>query len=265
MSYETELAFAKDLADEAGKIMRHYFRAEDIGTTWKEDNTPVTIADIKINNLVIKKVKSSFPTHGVLGEEASFEPKRDLIWVVDPIDGTVPFSLGIPVSTFLLALVDRSDGQPVVAVAYDPYLQHLYSATKGGGAFLNGVRLKTSTSNSFFKGYASIYGPPVQTEKVDYWPGKTIDQMRVRGSKTLNFVSGGYTAVKIASGEFVALVMGFGSPWDTAAVCLLVEEAGGLVTDLEGNKRRFDEFGLGCVLAANQTLLTEMLEIVKGS
>lgn len=266
MNYDKELAFAKELAHDSGKIMRCYFRAEDIGIEWKKDNSPVTTADIQINNLVIEKVKASFPEHGVLGEEASFEPQRELLWVLDPIDGTAPFSLGIPVSTFSIALVDRNDdGQPVVAVAYDPYLEQLYIATKGDGAFLNGRRLKTSTNKSLFKSYVTLYGPPVKSGSLNYWPGQTLDQLRAKGAHTLNFSSGVYTGAKIASGEFAALVMGNGSPWDTAAICLLVEEAGGIVTDLEGNKRRFDEFGLGCILAANQTILTAMLEIVKNS
>jgi myo-inositol-1(or 4)-monophosphatase len=103
VSYEKELRFATDLAQEAGAIMDRYFRAEDIGTELKQDLTPVTVADTTINDLVIDRVQQSYPEHGVLGEENSYEPTRDRIWVVDPIDGTVPFSLGIPTSTFSLA------------------------------------------------------------------------------------------------------------------------------------------------------------------
>ena len=265
MKYQKELKFAKELAQEAGKIMRRYFKAEDIGTTWKEDNTPLTVADTKINSLVIKKVKAAFPDDGVLGEEESFEPERDRIWVVDPIDGTVPFSLDMPTSTFLLALVDRSDGQPVVAVVYDPYLDHLYTATKGGGAFLNGIRLESSKTMKIFQGYVSVYGPPTKTDGIDYSPGWVMDELRIKGAKNLSFVSGAYTASKIAAGNFAVVLAGSpASPWDFAAICLLVKEAGGMVTDLEGKPRRYDEFGFGCVLAANQQILTDILELVKG-
>jgi len=263
MNYTKEMDFAKGLAGDAGKIMRRYFRAEDIRTEWKEDNTPLTIADTKINDMVIQRVKETFPAHGVIGEETSFEIKRDLVWVVDPIDGTKPFSLGMPISTFLLALVDRTDGQPLLGVVYDPYLDHLYTAIKGGGAYLNGKRLKTSKATSFSKGYTTLYGTTVKIGTINYQAGRILDDLYSRGASVLNLSSGAYTGVKVASGEFLAVVEAGGKPWDSAAPCLLVQEAGGVVTDLEGKQRRFDEDGLGSILAANQTLLLEMLDIVK--
>ena len=265
--YDNELAFAVDLARDAGKIMQRYFRAEDIGTEWKEDNTPLTVADTKINDLVIERVKKAFPTHSVIGEEASFEAKDDkFVWVIDPIDGTKPFSLGMPVSTFLLALVDRTDGQPLLGVVYDPYLDHMYTATKEEGAYLNAKRLKTSKATSFFKGYATVYGyaHAVKTSTINYQAGRVTNNLYAKGASVLNLSSGAYTGAKIASGEFLAMVDATGKPWDSAALCILVQEAGGVVTDLEGKQRRFDEVGLGCVLAANQTLLLEILDMIKG-
>ena len=116
MSYEKELDFAKALALEAGEIMRKYFRSDRLGTVQKDDLTPLTVADTAINDLVIERVQHEFPEHGVLGEEASYEPNRQWIWVVDPIDGTSPYSCGIPISTFSLALVNKKDGQPYVSV-----------------------------------------------------------------------------------------------------------------------------------------------------
>jgi len=265
MSYEIELEFAKKLAYEAGTIMRRYFKAVDIGTSLKADNTPLTVADTKINKLVIDRVKVAFPNDGILGEEESFKPERDRIWVVDPIDGTVPFSLDMPISTFLLALVNRSDGQPVVAVAFDPYLDHLYTAIKGDGAVLNGARLASSQTMELFQSYVSVYGPPTKTAGINYKPGRVIDQLRTKGVHNLSFASGGYAAAKIASGNFAAVLMGSkANPWDCAAPCLLVREAGGVVTDLAGNTGRYDGPGFGCVLAANQSILTGILELVKG-
>lgn len=265
MQYQKELDFAKDLAIEAGKIMRRYFRAEDIGTEWKDDNTPLTIADTSINKLVIEKVKAAFPDQGVLGEEESYKPERETIWVVDPIDGTKPFSLGIPVSTFLLALVSRADGQPVLGVIYDPYLEHLYTAVKGQGAFLNGRRLKTSSARSFTNGYATVYGfKPLKNNSIDYSAGKVIDGLLAKKASVINISSGAYTAAKIASGEFLTVIEMLGKPWDSAAVALLVQEAGGLVTDFVGQPRRFDEVGFGSVMAANPAILKQVLALIKG-
>src|SRR5690606_9265702 len=115
-SYKAELDFAMEMASDAGKIMKKYFRSEAIDTQWKADHTPLTIADKKINDLLIERVENHYPDHGVIGEESSYMEERDMVWVADPIDGTSPYTLGIPTSTFCLALVDRSDGQPVIAV-----------------------------------------------------------------------------------------------------------------------------------------------------
>lgn len=263
MSYQTELQFAKDLALEAGKIMRRYFRAEDIGTELKSDLTPITVADTKINNLVIQKVKESYPGSGVLGEEDSYKPDRKLIWVVDPIDGTLPFSIGMPVSTFSIALVDRDDGQPVVAVTYDPFLDETYSAVKGEGAFLNGVQLKTSDSQDFTQARISLSSRSLEGDGFQYKPAEIMQDFRSQGSKVLSFVSFVYTANRVASGQLLFTVVGETQPWDIAAVALLVEEAGGIVTDFHGKQRRFDESGDGCIFAANQKVLNEILSRIK--
>lgn len=258
-TYEEELAFAKDLAAHAGQIMKRYFRAEDIGTQTKEDNTPLTIADTKINNLVIERVKQEFPEHGVIGEEDSYETKRDFVWVVDPIDGTMPFSMGIPVSTFSLGLVDRKDGQPILGVAYDPYLNHLYSAVRGQGAFLNDKPIHTSKNGDLKASYSYVSGSH------GYSGGKTIDQLQEKGGWQFHLLSFVYAAAKVASGEFVCATMGYGSPWDSAAAAIIVTEAGGVASDRTGKTRRYDEFSDGILLAANQKIHDQFVQMLKES
>src|SRR6266404_2863697 len=98
MEYKQELEFAVATAKSAGETMRRYFRADDLGTEWKGDATPLTVADTKINDFVIEEVKAHFPTHGVHGEEASFSTNREFVWVCDPVDGTMPYSIGLPIS-----------------------------------------------------------------------------------------------------------------------------------------------------------------------
>jgi inositol-phosphate phosphatase / L-galactose 1-phosphate phosphatase / histidinol-phosphatase len=111
------LYFAIKIAKEAGDIMRAHFSL-GMKKEWKEDNSPLTITDTAINELVIQKVKESFPEHGVLGEEASLETTDAThIWVVDPVDGTIPFSHGVPTFAFSLALV--VDGVPQLGVVFD--------------------------------------------------------------------------------------------------------------------------------------------------
>lgn len=265
MNYQKELDFAKDLAQEAGKIMRRYFRAEDIGSEWKEDNTPITVADTKVNDMVITKVRQAHSDRAVIGEESSYDHEGDLAWVVDPIDGTVPFSLGIPISTFSLALVERKDGQPLVGVVYDPYLDHMYTAVKGGGAFLNDVRLKVSKNTTLPRNYVSIIGGSGKGGKTRYNRGKCFDIIRAQDAKCISIQTEAYFASKVATGELVGSIFGYGAPWDVAAAGLLVREAGGLVTDLSGEKRRYDEFADGCVLAANKTIQSKLLDAIRKS
>lgn len=265
MHYDKELGFAKELALEAGQIMRRYFRAEDIGTKYKEDTSPLTVADTQINAMVIGKIQQTFPDDGVIGEEESYKPERDRVWVCDPIDGTAPFSLGMPLSTFLLALVDKKDGQPVVAVCYDPFHDDLYSAVEGQGAYLNEERLTITESAPFPCRYVSVYGAACKKDELEYSPDKLMTALRQKNMRNFVFSSGAYTMVKVAESTFSAVVIGTPAlSWDTAAPALIVQEAGGLVTDLEGKKRRFDEPGFGCVFTVNEETHRILLSTIRG-
>ena len=263
MSYEKELDFTKALALEAGEIMQKYFRTDDLGHEWKEDKTPVTIADTTINKLVIERVKAKFPKHGILGEEESHEPDRDLIWVLDPIDGTVPFSLGIPTCAFSIALVNKADGQPLVAVTHDPFLNETYSAISGGGAFLNDKSIEATIETDLNYGYMCLSSRNGKGPGYDYRASIMIEDLRAEGVKLFNYMSLVYGANRVASGQFLATVIGTASAWDMAACALLVKEAGGIVTDLTGQQRRFDEEGDGCIMAANSTIHRYLLEKIR--
>ncbi len=258
------LDFAKDLAYEAGKIMQRYFQADDIGTTWKEDDTPLTVADSMINRLVIKSVQQKFPDHGVLGEEESFNPSCSLIWVVDPIDGTVPFSLGIPTSTFSIALVDRENGQPKVAVVFDPFLDHMYSALPGQGTALNGRLMHTSKTKELNKSYIFIAGGFKNGQR-KFLPGELYDRAKGMGAKPISIPSYIYFACKVATGELVGAIVGLSTSWDLASVSLIIKEAGGTVTDLNGNQQRYDAPTNGHIVAANQEIHNQLLKMVKGN
>ncbi|QQS20080.1 inositol monophosphatase [Candidatus Saccharibacteria bacterium] len=264
MAYKKELEFAKILALEAGEIMRRYFRSDRLGTVLKEDLTPLTVADTTINDLVIARVREMFPDHGVLGEEASFEPERQLIWVVDPIDGTSPFSCGIPVSTFSLALVDRKDGQAYVSATYDPYLDELMFATKNGGAFCGTEPLKTSRATDLAGRYVS-QGSGLWSIEPTVAIGEVITQLNAADVRGFNFISAVYGARQVAKGNFVASFLLYGSPWDSAAVALLVDEAGGVASDILGYERRYDEFANGLLVSCNEAIHEKMLNIFRES
>lgn len=238
------LQFAKDIASEAGEIMKKYFRNTDNHTTWKGDNTPATLADNEINSLVIEKVKSQFADHGVLGEEESYEAGRELLWVVDPIDGTASFSLGMPNSTFCLALV--LGGKTQVSVIYDPFSDNVFSATLGGGAFCNEQKLLVPEISDIKNRYVFM---PFGTKEQPGLYRDIATKLSESGCKTMFFPSFNYFSTLVVMGSGLACFMAYGSPWDAAAISLIAEEAGYVVSDIDGSSRRYDKWGEGIIVS----------------
>lgn len=239
------LEFAKTLANEAGVTMRkHYGKRPD--ERLKSDNTIVTIADEEINQMVINRVAETYPEHAVHGEEASSENSSEYVWVCDPIDGTNPFSMELPVSVFSLALV--VNGSPEVGVIYAPFSEHMYTARKGHGATLNGASIGVSKSGFDVKARMNV----------DWWVNAKYDVMtpmhRLAYDKNVYILCPGSTThagALVARGEFVASIFPGtkGKNVDIAAAKVIVEEAGGKVTDFFGNEQRYDEDLNGAVLS----------------
>src|SRR3989338_10114025 len=147
------LEFAKNLAKEAEEIALKYFSFE-VKSTCKEDNTPLVKADTEINNLVIKRINETYPEHSIYGEEKSDRKENSkYIWVCDPIDGTMAFSCGLPMFVFSIALVDQSNGQPVLGLINDPVMKNMYWAYKGGGAYRNGQKISVSKNTTLNNTY----------------------------------------------------------------------------------------------------------------
>ncbi len=239
------LDFAKSVALEAGDIMRKHFGKKP-DSHLKANNTIVTVADEEINDLVIKRVTERYPAHDIDGEEASQRRGSKYVWACDPIDGTSSFIMGLPVSVFSLALV--IDGQPEVGVIYAPFSDHLYWASRGCGAYMN--------SRSIHVSQHSLDGRVEMN--VDWWPSAPWDVMQVvhdlAYEKDVYVTTVGSTthaAALVARGEFVASVFvgTKGKNVDIAAAKVIVEEAGGKVTDLFGREQRYDQDIRGAVLS----------------
>lgn len=240
---EKYLEFAKTIAVKAKEIMLKYFK-EDNQSKYKLDDTIVTIADTEINNYLIQKVKETFPTHSVDGEEEQFG-KSNYVWVCDPVDGTAMFARHIPVAVFSLALV--IDGKPIVGVICDPFTDSMYTAIKGKGAYKNGQKISVSDITLDDKRSVSHYDMFAKSEYNIY---ETIEEL---GKRTY-FVSIGSIAragMCVATGDLnIAIFPGTEHKnCDVAAVKVIVEEAGGVVTDLFGNEQRYDESINGAVIS----------------
>ena len=137
------LDFAIEIAKYAGVVIKDNFLNDNNSIEYKEDRTPVTIADKCINDYLIKRVKEKYPEHSVDGEEEKYLNSSKYVWVCDPIDGTSMYTRGIMVSVFSLALV--FDGVPIVGVVYDPYLDKMYTAIKGNGAYCNNKKIHVNS------------------------------------------------------------------------------------------------------------------------
>lgn len=255
---EDYLAFAEKIALEAGSVMLKYFKM-GVESKEKVDKTVVTRADEEINKLVIKKVEDSYPNTSVQGEEASLNKSSKMVWVCDPVDGTEPFSKGIPISVFSLALVD--DGKPVLGVVYDPFMKRLYKATSGNGAFLNNKKLKVSDKPLSVRA----------TVDVEWWPEASWDAdtaMHNLSMDTATYVLHLGSIIQagclVAAGQYEACIFtgGKGKNMDIAALKVIIEEAGGKVTDLFGNEQRYDGTIKGAIVS-NGVVHDEILKYTK--
>ena len=253
---EKYLDFAKNIAYKAKEIIFKYFN-DDKSIDYKNDNTIITIADNEINKYLIEQVKLKFPTHSVDGEEDSFG-KSNYVWVCDPIDGTAMYARNIPTAVFSLALVEN--GNPILGLIYDPFTDNMYSAIKGQGAYKND--LKINVNNLELDDIKSV-------AHYDMWPNSEYniyDVIKELGKKTY-FVSIGSIArasMCVASGDFtLAIFPGTKHKnCDIAAVKIIVEEAGGKITDLFGNDQKYDSDINGAIIS-NRKVHNEVINTIK--
>ena len=266
--YTQYLGFAKSMAARASKIMQKYYDRGDI-TSYKDDKSIVTLADKAINKDLINQVRRAFPGHAVDGEEEQFgKGKSRFVWVCDPVDGTFMYAHHIPVATFSLALV--VDGAPAIGVIYDPFADSLYYAVKDKGAylrenaFLREINLrpkdkKLSVNNHKLGDRGSecdFYMFP--NSKYNLWPALEDLNKKAYFGSIGSVVRAG---AAVANGDFTALIYPGTAHrnCDVAATKIIVEEAGGKVTDLFGREQRYDRDIKGA-LVTNGVVHDEILK-----
>ena len=252
------VAFAKALAEEAGTLLLSDFYT-GVNKSWKADNTPVTETDIKINHIVIDKVTQAFPGHSVLAEEGDYHSTLgEFVWVCDPLDGTIPFAHGVPTSVFSIALLEK--GEAILGVVYDPFMKRMYVGEKGKGAFLNQKRISVS-EHTELKG--SVIGL-IQWSDAHVDLSRTEHFLQLAGAKVLNTGSIAAMGALVSDGKFAATIFAGDKPHDSAALKVLVEEAGGRVTDVYGQEQRYDAEIKGHI-SSNTILHDKLVAIVQDS
>ena len=250
------LKFAKEIALEAGAIMMKYYKGDN-GASYKFDQSIVTLADTEINDYLIRRVKETYPTHSVDGEEAGFGESTH-VWVCDPVDGTAMYARHIPVSVFSLALV--IDGVSEIGVVYDVQSDRMYTAVKGEGAFVNGEPIHVSDI---------MLDDKRSLANFDMWPQaeyNLFDTFKELGKKTYAVGLGSIirASMCVAAGDFtLSLFPGTGHKnCDIAAVKVIVEEAGGKVTNLFGGEDRYDRPINGAIIS-NGVVHEEVLSVLR--
>ena len=224
------LPFIEDVAREAGALLMRHFKAR-VQIEYKGDVDLVTVADRESEQLIVARIRARFPGHDILGEEGTrTDTGAEFKWYIDPLDGTTNFAHGFPV--FCVSIALERKGERVAGVLYDPTRDELFAAEKGSGAALNGARIHVSKIAKLNEALVATGFPSHKRHKnpnIHFYHQITLRTHGVRraGSAALDLAC-------VASGR----VDGFWefnlNPWDTAAGVLLVEEAGGTVSDFAG-------------------------------
>jgi len=250
---EGALDFAVSMAREAGALMKKNFSL-GMKKEWKEDKTPLTATDSALNALVLNAVQEKYPTHSFLGEEGSRLLESEYTWVCDPIDGTIPFSFGWPTFVFSLALT--KNGESILGVVYDPMCDRLLHAEKGKGAFLNGSRISVSAEAEI--GRTTF----IETGGYSVLPDLQALLAKNTTCRIFTIFSCVYASMLVAAGEIAGQIYKYDKPWDGAAVKIIVEEAGGKVTDLEGKEQRYDK-KINGFIATNGLVHQKLVDLIK--
>ncbi|MEY4768079.1 MAG: hypothetical protein RL637_718 [Pseudomonadota bacterium] len=252
------LTIAIRAARQAGDFIRRCSeQVPQLTIQQKTKNDFASEVDWKAEREIIKTIRAAYPTHGFLAEESGEQSGTDYVWIIDPLDGTTNFLHGFEHYSVSIAL--RYKGKLEVAVVFDPVRDELFTAQRGGGARLNNRKIRV-TQPSSFKGTLLATGFPFKHQQhLDAYLGMfralTIDTAGIRraGSAALDLA---YVAAGRMDGYWEIGL----SPWDMAAGILLVQEAGGVVTDFS-----FREYYMksGNVIAASPRIHQLMYQAIE--
>jgi myo-inositol-1(or 4)-monophosphatase len=245
---------ATEIAYEAGSLLRHYFERR-VRFEMKGEFDLVTEADRASEKLAVARLKAQFPEHGIVAEEGGgHESTSEYRWYVDPLDGTTNFAHGYPIWNVTLAL--EKAGELVAGVVFDPNRDEMFTCEKSAGAFVNGRRIHVSSVPRIADSLVSTGFPNhnrMTNPNVHFFHELAMSAHGVRrgGSAALDLAY-------VAAGRIDAFWEIGLNPWDMAAGILLVEEAGGICTDMKGAKHHLKSSHL---LTDNGLIHQELVEV----
>lgn len=246
------LLAGKMILQKSDQWQRHAF-------SQKGSNDFVTSVDIAVNEKIVSELQKAYPQHGILSEELGRSGVKDspYQWVVDPIDGTTNFIFSIPHYAVSIALMHKDE--PIAGIVYDPIKNELFAAAQGQGAYLNGHRVRVSRQDSLNGALLGTGIPYRNTVAIDVY----IDLLRslIRGTSGIRRLgAASLDLAYVACGRLDGFWELGLRLWDIAAGVLLVREAGGLISDLNGQGNYLDS---GDILAGTPVIHKEMLRRIK--
>jgi myo-inositol-1(or 4)-monophosphatase len=222
---DSSLTFATDIAVQVGKQLLNYFPPNGADTSLKEDNSIVTEADLAADKFIAKAIQKDYPDDSLVSEELQpyLGAEKSAVWVVDPLDGTTNFSLGLPI--WGVSIARLVGGWPVVAAVYFPVFDELFTAQQAKGAYLNGEPL--------------LIQPPTPDKPTSFFSCCTRTHQYYDISiryKTRILGSACYSICAVARGMAVIGFEATPKIWDIAASWLIVSEAKGTIETLDGSQ-----------------------------
>jgi histidinol-phosphatase len=250
------LSFAEQTAREAGALTLEYFLTDGARAEFKSDDTPVTIADRKAEELIRSRIAGAYPDHQIVGEEyGTTEGSPDYRWIIDPIDGTKSFVHGVPLYAVLIAL--EIQGKMEVGCAYFPALDEIISAATGLGAQWNGKPCRVSE-------VASIDRAVCAHIDTAYFGKNGKGEPWERLQKSVYYNAGwcdAYGYLLVATGRAEIMLDPVMAVWDCGPFPPIFKEAGGYFGDWSGNEGRIEG---GEALATNAALRDEVVALLQG-
>ncbi|NYZ76616.1 inositol monophosphatase [Candidatus Micrarchaeota archaeon] len=245
--------FALETAEKAGVIALKHFRKTN-KVSFKSRQDILTEADTEVEKFIMKEIGKNFPEHGVLAEESGrHRGKSDYLWVLDPIDGTVNFAAGIPCFAISIGLAYKK--QPILGVVYDPYHNEFIYAEKGKGAYLNGRRVRVCSEIRLINCVVATDLGHKRSRQIVRRVKALLPvtrAVRILGSASIGLAD-------VALDRVQAYVHNDIQPWDVAAACIIIKEAGGGVINFKGKPwQLYDR----TIIASNKALSKKLLKYV---
>ncbi len=248
-------------ATEAGAAeLKRYFNGTYIISNKEGINNLVTEADHAADKAILEVIQQAYPEHGVVSEESSEKvSESEYKWIIDPIDGTVNFANNIPICCVSIGLEHK--GKMLMGAVFNPIMNEFFFAETGKGATLNGVPIHVSSKTEVLKSCLVTGFPYTYLDEVN-GPLQVFERLIRSGVPVRRLGSAATDLCWVAAGRFDGFYEHKLNAWDSAAGFLIVEEAGGKVTDLKGDTYSPYEPG---IIATNGHLHTELVEWVQGN